>query len=168
MSKKTNIPTPSLERKYFSKIKDAIPLPDLIEVQHRSYDSCVKEGLRELFDEISPILDFTGRDLELQFLDYYLDEPRFDELTAKAKNVTFEAMGSSSIVKGEIKNNSVSDVTSASFIMKLFSKNGRMIAEFDFHIRKIASNTIKPFEETVRGVLPSQISRYEIKYRSSF
>ncbi|MBI5466847.1 MAG: DNA-directed RNA polymerase subunit beta, partial [Candidatus Kerfeldbacteria bacterium] len=42
-------------------------------------------------EEISPVKDFIGRDLELSFLDYYLDEPKFDEVTAKAKNVTFEA-----------------------------------------------------------------------------
>ncbi len=84
------------------------------------------------------------------------------------KNITFDKYESSSIVKGEIKNNSGSDITSASFVMKLFDKNERMIAEFDFHIKKIASNTIKSFEETVREVLPSQISRYEIKCRNSF
>ncbi|MBI4089807.1 MAG: DNA-directed RNA polymerase subunit beta, partial [Candidatus Kerfeldbacteria bacterium] len=50
-----------------------------------------REGLRELFEEISPVKDFIGRDLELYFLGYYLDEPKFDEVTAKAKNVTYEA-----------------------------------------------------------------------------
>ncbi|MDP3986117.1 MAG: DNA-directed RNA polymerase subunit beta [Candidatus Veblenbacteria bacterium] len=79
------------ERKTFTPLKDAIPLPDLIEVQRSSYDWFFKEGLKELFDEISPIRDFIGRDLELYFLDYYLDEPKFDEVTARAKNTTFEA-----------------------------------------------------------------------------
>jgi len=77
-------------------------------------------------------------------------------------------MGLLLLFKGKIKNNSDNDITTASFIMKLFGENGRMIAEFDFQIRKIASNAIKSFEETVRGVLPFQISRYEIKHRSSF
>lgn len=85
-----------------------------------------------------------------------------------AKNVTFDKYVSSSVIKGEIKNNSDNDITTASFTMKLFGENGKIIAEFDFHIRKIASNAIKPFEETARGVLPSQISRYEIKCRSTF
>ncbi len=44
-----------------------------------------------MFDEISPIKDIIGRDLELYFLDYYLDEPKFDEVTARAKNITYEA-----------------------------------------------------------------------------
>jgi len=79
------------ERKFFTKLQDAIPLPDLIEIQKRSYDWFFREGLRELFEEISPVKDFIGRDLELYFLGYYLDEPKFDEVTAKARNVTFEA-----------------------------------------------------------------------------
>ncbi len=80
-----------LERKYFTNLTDAIPLPDLIEIQKRSYDWFFRQGLRELFEEISPVKDFIGRDLELYFLGYYLDEPKFDEVTAKSKNVTYEA-----------------------------------------------------------------------------
>ncbi|HCM68020.1 MAG TPA: DNA-directed RNA polymerase subunit beta, partial [Candidatus Kerfeldbacteria bacterium] len=79
------------ERKYFTQVKERLPLPNLIEVQRHSYDWFFREGLRELFEEITPVKDFIGRDLELYFLNYYLDEPRFDELTARAKNVTFEA-----------------------------------------------------------------------------
>ncbi|MBI4280919.1 DNA-directed RNA polymerase subunit beta [Candidatus Uhrbacteria bacterium] len=79
------------ERKYFTKLRDAMAFPDLIEVQKRSYRWFLEDGIRELFDEISPIKDFIGRDLELSFLDYYLDEPKFDEKTSKAKNITFEA-----------------------------------------------------------------------------
>jgi DNA-directed RNA polymerase subunit beta len=78
-------------RKYFTNLREAIPLTDLIEIQKKSYDWFFREGLKELFDEISPIKDFIGRDLELYFLDYYLDEPKFDEVTAKSKNITFEA-----------------------------------------------------------------------------
>ncbi|OGM00710.1 DNA-directed RNA polymerase subunit beta [Candidatus Uhrbacteria bacterium RIFOXYC2_FULL_47_19] len=66
-------------------------LPDLIEIQKNSYGWLFNDGLRELFEEISPVRDFIGRDLELYFLDYYLDEPKFDEVTARAKNLTFEA-----------------------------------------------------------------------------
>ncbi|MDD5252020.1 MAG: DNA-directed RNA polymerase subunit beta [Patescibacteria group bacterium] len=84
-------PPASKERKTFTSIVDAMPQPDLIEIQKRSYDWLFKEGIRELFEEVSPVRDFIGRDLELYFLDYYLDEPKFDELTTKAKNLTFEA-----------------------------------------------------------------------------
>lgn len=88
-----NLTAPHLlrERKTFTPIKDAISLPDLIEIQKSSYQWFFDEGLKELFDEISPIHDFIGRDLELYFLDYYLDEPKFDEVTASAKNTSYEA-----------------------------------------------------------------------------
>ncbi|MFA6027746.1 MAG: DNA-directed RNA polymerase subunit beta [Patescibacteria group bacterium] len=78
-------------RETFSDLIESVPLPNLIEVQKKSYQWFVKEGLKELLEEINPVTDFTGRDLELSLTDYYLDEPRFDERTAKAKNVTFEA-----------------------------------------------------------------------------
>ena len=81
----------SLERKSFTDIRDAMELPDLIEVQKKSYGWLFSDGLRELFEEISPVKDFIGRDLELYFNDYYLDEPKFDETTAKVKNLTYEA-----------------------------------------------------------------------------
>src|SRR3990167_3767358 len=79
------------QRRFFTKLRDTIPLPDLIEVQRSSYQWFFEEGLKELFEEISPIKDFIGRDLELYFEDYYLDEPRFDEQTARSKNLTYEA-----------------------------------------------------------------------------
>ncbi len=83
--------TTRYNRTTFTKLHEATHLPDLIEVQKRSYQWFFEDGLKELFDEISPIRDFIGRDLELSFQNYYLDEPRFDELTAKAKNVTYES-----------------------------------------------------------------------------
>ncbi len=66
-------------------------LPDLIEIQSRSYDWFLKEGLKELFEEISPITPVINRDLELYLKDYYLDEPKFAEVTSKEKNITFES-----------------------------------------------------------------------------
>ncbi|NQU77252.1 DNA-directed RNA polymerase subunit beta, partial [Candidatus Falkowbacteria bacterium] len=80
-----------IPRKVFTKIHDTIPLPDLIEVQKESYRWFFDQGLKELFEEINPITDFIGRDLELYLSDYWLDEPKFDEKTAKERNVTFEA-----------------------------------------------------------------------------
>ena len=79
------------ERKFFGKIYESLPLPDLIEIQKRSFDWFMKEGLKELFDEVSPIRDFIGRDLEIYFEKYYLDEPKFDEVTSKRKNLSFES-----------------------------------------------------------------------------
>jgi DNA-directed RNA polymerase subunit beta len=87
MSKRTDMQ----ERKYFSNFREVMPLPELIEIQKNSYDWFLKEGLAELFDEINPITDFIGRDLELYFEDYYLEEPKFSEQESRKKNITFEA-----------------------------------------------------------------------------
>jgi len=68
-----------------------MPVPDLITAQKSSYDWFFGGGIRELFEEVSPVTDFTGRDLELYFEDYYIDEPKFDEVTCREKNISFEA-----------------------------------------------------------------------------
>ncbi len=91
MAKTVSIPRMFGNRKAFSPVNVATDLPDLIEVQKASYDWFMKDGLRELFAEVSPVKDFIGRDLELSFGDYYSDEPKFDEDTSRAKNVTYEA-----------------------------------------------------------------------------
>src|SRR3990172_9730900 len=66
-------------------------LPNLIEVQTQSYNWFFGKGLRELFDEISPIEDFTGETMSLSFGDYYLGEAKVDEETAREKNLTYKA-----------------------------------------------------------------------------
>ena len=66
-------------------------LPNLIEVQTKSYDWFFKEGLRELLDEISPIEDFTAENYSLTFGEYYLEKPKIDEKTAREKNLTYKA-----------------------------------------------------------------------------
>ncbi len=81
----------SLSKRKFFKPMVMVSLPNLIETQLDSYDWFLESGLKELFKEINPITDFTGRDLELYFDDYYLDEPKYDEVTAKNKNISFEA-----------------------------------------------------------------------------
>lgn len=83
--------TTNKERISFVESHEAIPMPDLIEIQKDSYNWFIKEGLADLFDEISPMTDFIGRDLELSFEEYYLDDPKFNEAESRAKNVTFEA-----------------------------------------------------------------------------
>ncbi len=84
-------PVKTRERKRFNKAHDAMDLPDLIRIQRHSYMWFFEEGIKELLQEVNPIKDFIGRDLELYFDDYYLDEPKFDEKTSREKNVTFEA-----------------------------------------------------------------------------
>ena len=84
-------PLQEKERKFFTDIRDVLEMENLVETQHASYDWFLKTGIKELFSEITPITDFTGRDLELHFGDYYIDEPKFDEVTCREKNITFEA-----------------------------------------------------------------------------
>ncbi|MGB0756912.1 MAG: DNA-directed RNA polymerase subunit beta [Patescibacteria group bacterium] len=79
------------KRVFFKKFDQVMKLPDLTEVQTASYKWFFEEGLRELFDEINPIEDFIGRDLELKFSNFYLDDPKFDEVVARERNVTYEA-----------------------------------------------------------------------------
>jgi len=66
-------------------------LPNLIESQTRSFDWFIKKGLRQLFDEVSPIKDWAGKEIELYFTDFYLDEPKYTEREAKIQNASYEA-----------------------------------------------------------------------------
>ncbi len=91
MSNATVVDKKISERKFFTDFKEVMPLPDLIEIQKDSYRWFLEEGLAELFDEINPVTDFIGRDLELYFEDYYLDEPKFSETESREKNITYEA-----------------------------------------------------------------------------
>lgn len=68
-----------------------LEIPNLIETQLNSYQWFIKTGLRELFDEISPIKDYGAKDLELYFSDYYFDEPKYEEEKTREKGLTFEA-----------------------------------------------------------------------------
>jgi DNA-directed RNA polymerase subunit beta len=78
-------------RKFFSKFHEVSLLPNLIEVQLDSYKWFVEKGLKELLGEINPIRDFTGKNLELFFGDYFFDKPKYDEIGAREKNATYEA-----------------------------------------------------------------------------
>lgn len=81
-----------IKKKYFSRYREQnIALPSLAEVQIDSYNWLVKEGLREIFDEFSPVTDYTEKELALEFLDYAIDEPRFDENHARINNLSYEA-----------------------------------------------------------------------------
>jgi DNA-directed RNA polymerase subunit beta len=80
-----------IQRYSFAHIQDAIAVPTLIETQINSFEWFRKEGLRELFDEISPITDFTGKNMELRFLDYIFGEPRYDEYECRERDMTFAA-----------------------------------------------------------------------------
>ncbi|MCK4635902.1 MAG: DNA-directed RNA polymerase subunit beta [Candidatus Moranbacteria bacterium] len=81
----------SLSKRKFFKKQLAVSLPNLIEAQMSSYNWFLEKGFQELLDEMNPIGDFVGKELELSIEDYYLDEPKCDELTARNKNISYEA-----------------------------------------------------------------------------
>ncbi len=78
------------ERLSFGKIKEILDMPNLIEIQQKSYQWFLDEGLREMFRDISPIQDFTGN-LVLEFVDYSLGEPKYPVDECKERDVTFAA-----------------------------------------------------------------------------
>jgi DNA-directed RNA polymerase subunit beta len=78
------------ERWSFARIQEVLEMPNLIEIQQNSYAWFLKEGLREMFYDISPIQDFTGN-LILEFVDYNLGEPKYSVEDCKERDVTFAA-----------------------------------------------------------------------------
>ncbi|HEX6970641.1 MAG TPA: DNA-directed RNA polymerase subunit beta, partial [Limnochordia bacterium] len=78
------------KRVSFSKINEVLDVPDLIEVQRKSYEWFLTEGLLEMFRDISPIQDFTGN-LVLEFIDYSLGEPKYSVEECKDRDVTYAA-----------------------------------------------------------------------------
>ncbi|MEZ4210244.1 MAG: DNA-directed RNA polymerase subunit beta [Patescibacteria group bacterium] len=77
--------------KWYSDSRKVPALPELNSLQRRSYDRFIREGLREVFDEISPIEDLTGKNLELHFVDYYFEEPKLTEQESRDRYATYEA-----------------------------------------------------------------------------
>ena len=79
------------ERMTFSKINEVAEMPNLIQIQTDSYDWFVKEGLREVFEDISPIKDYADN-LVLEFIDYSLtDPPKYEQEECKERDVTYAA-----------------------------------------------------------------------------
>ncbi|WP_459838721.1 DNA-directed RNA polymerase subunit beta [Halanaerobaculum tunisiense] len=78
------------ERRSFAKTDDGMEMPYLIRTQKSSYQWFLDVGLMELFDEISPIQDFSDN-LVLEFIDYSMDEPKYDELQSKNRDVSYDA-----------------------------------------------------------------------------
>lgn len=99
-------------RQYFGTQTFDYPLPNLIEVQLNSYQWFLTEGIQELLDEISPIEDFTEKNLKLEFKDFSFDIPRLLPYEAREKNLTYKAAlkvktSLTNKVNGEIKEGDV-------------------------------------------------------------
>ncbi|MFB4161892.1 DNA-directed RNA polymerase subunit beta [Geomicrobium sp. JSM 1781026] len=78
------------QRRSYARISEVLDLPNLIEIQTASYQWFLDEGIREMFQDISPIEDFTGN-LVLEFIDYSLGEPKYSVEDSKERDVTYSA-----------------------------------------------------------------------------
>ncbi len=78
--------------KSFAKSKVSCPLPYLLSIQKQSWLRFWEKDFKELLCEVSPIKDYTGKEAELWFLDFKLDQPKYsDDLEAKQNNDSYEA-----------------------------------------------------------------------------
>jgi DNA-directed RNA polymerase subunit beta len=96
------------QRVYFTRDHDALDLPSLVDHQNKSFQWFVDEGLGELLAEISPIDDYTGAKLTLNFKDYHFEEPKTSEADARENNVSYDAPLKATVelinkVTGEVK-----------------------------------------------------------------
>ncbi|KGX90397.1 DNA-directed RNA polymerase subunit beta [Pontibacillus halophilus JSM 076056 = DSM 19796] len=78
------------QRRSYARINEVLELPNLIEIQTASYKWFLEEGLMEMFQDISPIEDFTGN-LSLEFVDYTLGDPKYPVDESKERDVTYSA-----------------------------------------------------------------------------
>lgn len=109
-NKKTN--TSKDNRVYFSDTNHNVKLPNLVDHQNRSWQWFVDEGLGELLAEISPIDDYTGSKLSLEFKKYHFEDPKMSEEEARENNVSYEAPLKAQViltnkVTGEVKEHEI-------------------------------------------------------------
>src|SRR5256884_1537221 len=75
----------------YGRIPNLVELKDLIATQIESFHWFKSDGLRELFDEINPITDYTGKNFELKFLDYEFGQPKFSVEECRNRDMTYAA-----------------------------------------------------------------------------
>jgi len=75
--------------KSFAKLPESVEIPDLIQIQLDSFRWFQEEGLKELFEEISPIQDYTGTRLDLNFIDYEFQEPQHTITECQEQSMTY-------------------------------------------------------------------------------
>jgi DNA-directed RNA polymerase subunit beta len=98
-------------RRNYSRMNYDIDLPDLIEIQTKSFKWFIDQGIRELLTDISPIEGHNG-DLKLYFEEHYLAEPKYDEQESKLRNTNYAKQLSARVklenaVTGEVRENVV-------------------------------------------------------------
>lgn len=88
------MPTTSTKRpkKYFAKYKKPlVDFPNLLETQITSYKWFIEEGLKEVFQEFSPINDYTDKKFQIDIVSFFITEPKYNEHYAKENKLTYEA-----------------------------------------------------------------------------
>lgn len=81
-----------MQKKYFSKYKEpAVTPPNLVKIQLDSFEWFKTEGLKEVFQEFTPIHDYTGKRFILEFTGFSIEEPKYDEYYAKENKLTLRA-----------------------------------------------------------------------------
>ena len=79
----------NVERRTFAKTEEVQPMPYLIEIQRDSYNAFIEEGISEVFEDYSPITDYSDR-FELYFLDHSLsDKPKYEEKECRDRDATY-------------------------------------------------------------------------------
>ena len=74
----------------YARIKEVLKMPHLIDLQRKSYEWFIREGLHDVFKDVSPIKDFTDN-LELSFENFTIGDPKYDIETCKEKDATYAA-----------------------------------------------------------------------------
>ena len=78
------------ERRNFSRIRNSYELKDLLEIQKKSYNWFIEKGIKEVFEDLFPVENFSGT-LSLAFGDYHFDEPKYSIKESKDRETTFSA-----------------------------------------------------------------------------
>ena len=78
-----------LDVKTYARIPQVLDIPNLIQSQIQSYDWFKVDALREVYQEISPIADYTGKKYELEFLEHYFRDPKYSPQESKEREITF-------------------------------------------------------------------------------
>ena len=78
------------ERRNFSKIRNSYELKDLLEIQKKSYNWFINDGIKEVFNDLFPVENFSGT-LSLEFGDYHFDEPKYSIRESKNRESTYSA-----------------------------------------------------------------------------
>ena len=150
------------ERRDFSRVNNSLELQDLLEIQTKSYNWFIKDGIKEVLEEISPVENFSGT-LSLEFGDYSFDEPRHTIKECKEKKTTYAAPLK---VQTRLFNNETGEVKEQEIFlgdMPLMTESGSFI--FNGSERVIVSQLVRSpsvyygreIDKNGRSIISSQI-----------